>query len=388
MRRTILYIDAMIMPNGNAAAQRASAICQSLIDLGYQPVVVGLDNDLSDNIKVIDTKKTWNGIDCYAVAYPKTVKQWINRMVTIKPFIEVMKNYGIENIIGLIAMDYESISLLRLKKYCKKYDIKLIVDSVEWYGKSHLKFPKNIVKNFDTTIRMKFIYPKMENMICISRYLFNYYSQSVKNICMIPGTIIPNNPKWNLIEYKENEELTLSYAGNPGDLFQKERLDWLIRAIYEMNLKGINCKLLACGFDKKIIIKNFKDISNTKIFKNKIHCYGLLSHNECLEIVAKSDFSVIIRENSRVTNAGFPTKLSESLGCKTPVITTKTSNIDEYIEEGQNGFFIEDFSYESLKETLIKVSYLTTQEKMRMHQTLKNNLIYSQFTDEIKKIIE
>lgn len=388
MKGIILYIDAMIMPNGNAAAQRANAICQSLIDLGYQPVVVGLDNDINENINVIDTKKTWNGIDCYAVTYPITVKQWINRMVTIKPFIEVMKKYGIENIKGLIAMDYESISLLRLKRYCKKNDIKLIADSVEWYGKSHLPFPKNIVKDFDTSIRMKFIYPKMEYMICISRYLFDYYSQSVKNICMVPGTIIPNNPKWNLPDYKGNKELTLSYAGNPGNLFQKERLDWLIRAVYEMNLEGINCKLLACGFDNNIILNNFKDISSTKIFKNKIHTYGVLSHNECLKIIAKSDFSVIIREDTRVTNAGFPTKLSESLGCKTPIITTKTSNISEFIEEGQNGFFIDDFSYKSLKETLIKISYLTIHEKMQMHQTLKNNLIYSQFTDEVKKIIE
>lgn len=170
-KNIVIYIDAMIMPDKNAAAQRATAICKSLIDIGKKPVVVGLTTEIDKKTTILDSYKNYNGIDCYAVKYPKSVKEWINRMTTIKPFLEVIDKYGIGNIHSIIAMDYEVIALYRLKKYCQKNNIKLIADSVEWYGKSRLKFPMNIVKDLDTKIRMEYLYLKLDYMICISRYL-------------------------------------------------------------------------------------------------------------------------------------------------------------------------------------------------------------------------
>jgi glycosyltransferase involved in cell wall biosynthesis len=38
--------------------------------------------------------------------------------------------------------------------------------------------------------------------------------------------------------------------------------------------------------------------------------------------------------------AGFPTKFTESISCGTPVITNKTSDIEDYLIDGMNGFFL------------------------------------------------
>lgn len=55
-----------------------------------------------------------------------------------------------------------------------------------------------------------------------------------------------------------------------------------------------------------------------------------MSHNEVLEEVRKSDFSLIIRESSRRNNVGFPTKFGESINCGTPVIVSEFSDVVYY----------------------------------------------------------
>ena len=74
--RYILYIGAMIMPDRNAGAQRARSILKSIQEIGYQGVVVGLDNQLPSGSDVLSTKAVYHGTDCYCVRYPATVGEW------------------------------------------------------------------------------------------------------------------------------------------------------------------------------------------------------------------------------------------------------------------------------------------------------------------------
>lgn len=390
-KNIVLYIDAMIMPDKNAAAQRATAICRSLIDIGKTPIVIGLDNEITSKDTILKTQKEYDNIKCYSVKYPKTIPEWLCRMTTIKPFIEVMKVYGIENIHSIIAMDYEVIALYRLKKLCKRNDIKLVADSVEWYGKSSLPFPMNIVKNIDTKLRMEYFYPKLEYMICISSFLKKHFEKKVTNIVEIPGTINRNNPKWKQVnEYEGNNIFTIGYAGNPGLKFDKERIDWLIEAVIELNKESLACKLVLAGFNESIIKNQRPDLYNNINYKLNIKHMGTISHVECLNMIALCDFSVIIRDDNRVTRAGFPTKFSESFGCGTPVITTPTSNVADYIIEGETGILCCDFSMKSVKESIVKAMNISKKTLFEIHKSLKINKIldYSVFTLVLKDLLE
>lgn len=46
-----------------------------------------------------------------------------------------------------------------------------------------------------------------------------------------------------------------------------------------------------------------------------------------------------IREKTRKTMAGFPTKVVESMSLGTPVITTDASDLADYIKHGENEFW-------------------------------------------------
>ena len=141
-------------------------------------------------------------------------------------------------------------------------------------------------------------------------------------------TIDKSELKWNLLpSYKANDVFTIGYAGFPGHKMEKERIDWLVRAVCDLNEDGKPCRLLIAGCDRKIVEDFDPTIVNYSSYTHSVQYLGYLGHQDCLRMLASCDFSAIVREDKRVTKAGFPTKLSESLGCGTPVISTPFSNI-------------------------------------------------------------
>lgn len=375
-KKYVLYIGAMVMPDQNAGAQRTMSLAKSIRDVGYTPVIIGLSYEENMPLNILETKKIYQGIESYAIPYPKTIKQWLKRMVSINEFCKIISHYGKNNIHSIIAIDYEVIALYRLRKLCNDCGIFLIADNMEWYEKSTLAFPKNFVKDLDTFWRMKIFYPKLKNKICISRYLYDYYSRMTPqfNTVLIPVTVDAEEGKWKTLPtYEPEEYIKIVYAGNPGDYCIKERLDWLIQAVCEINGADLKCQLTIIGVEQEYFETQYPQLTKYLEYHNVIYL-GKKTHMECLRIISNSDFFTIIREDRLVTRAGFPTKLSEGLACGTPVITTPSSNITEYVVEGENGFITESFDYESLKKTLLRAVKTSRIELENMRKNCKNNM--------------
>ncbi|MBS5797845.1 MAG: glycosyltransferase, partial [Dysgonomonas mossii] len=66
-------------------------------------------------------------------------------------------------------------------------------------------------------------------------------------------------------------------------------------------------------------------------------------------------------------------KFSESISCGTPVITTNTSDIKDYLLEGENGYFID------IDDTQ-KMSYILTLSKEHINN-MKDNAFNSKLFD-------
>lgn len=387
--KTIIYFGGFELPDKNAAAQRVVSISKSLRDFGYKVILYGSNKNLFEDDGIVILESNLQGIKMREQAYPRHIKQWIKYLIMCQSQIRIIEGYS--DIAAIICYNYPALPLWGLNQYCKRKGIKLIADVTEWYAFSNKSFPLNLIKNIDTKLRMEFVQTRLNNIICISKYNYEYYNSKVANCVLIPGTIDKNDAKWTeLSDYVPGIPLTLGYAGDPGPKCVKERLDLLISTVCELNEEGFYCHLITAGFEQSLFELDYPQIKNKPHYNECIHYNGKLSHQDCLELIRNVDFTIIAREDKRVTRAGFPTKLSESFACGTPVISTPSSNISDYIVNGENGFVTDGFLYEDIKKCIKKAISIPRERLLEMHTiTMQNNpLNYAKFNVDIKRLIE
>ena len=137
-----------------------------------------------------------------------------------------------------------------------------------------------------------------------------------------------------------NEKIVFTYAGFSSR--SKDRLDYIIDAfltLYQIGYTNILFNII--GADEKdftCIFPKYK--GKIEKIKKFVSFKGHLTHEETLELLSIADYSIFIRRNSRKNNAGFPTKFAESMSCGIPVVTNLTSNLSDYLVNGENGYIV------------------------------------------------
>ena len=205
---------------------------------------------------------------------------------------------------------------------------------------------------------MKVVHKKIDGIIAISRFLYNYYNNI--NRILAPPLVDISNPKWNRSrEIIANENLTLVYAGSPGN-GGKDRLDLIISSVIKVKAK-ITLKLV--GLTKEQYENSFGVIpDNTQ----NIIFLGRVPHTIAIKEIQDSDFQIFLREKNITTNAGFPTKFAESIANGTPVLTNLSSNISDYLIDGKNGYIVKSLNDTDIYDTIRKVSSLPKETIIKM----------------------
>ncbi|MDN3451863.1 glycosyltransferase, partial [Planococcus sp. APC 3906] len=173
-------------------------------------------------------------------------------------------------------------------------------------------------------------YKKESKTLILPPLASEYYSNEVKKVGNKNRKIIC----YAGVPFRKGQELK-----NYSNL--KDRIDITIELLDKA--KKNNCDFIfnIYGFTKE---EYLKVLPKQKVYlenlANNIFFHGMKDNSEVVKSLMRSDFSMLYRDVNRDTTAGFPTKVSESLNSGIPVITTKTSDLENYIVEGKNGFFL------------------------------------------------
>lgn len=342
---TVLYIGGFELPDKNAAAQRVIGIAKGLKELHYEVIFLSSVKNLDSS----DTnEKNYFGFKCYEYRR-ESKKDYLLTAKTVLMHIEEI-NPDI-----VIAYNYPGVALEHIRKQCKKNKIKCLADVTEWYQVKTGSILYRIIKTLDTSYRMRIVQKKVDGIIAISRFLYNYYKEKV-NTVLIPPTVDLKEAKWNKSDKKDERMTTFIYAGSPST--QKERLDLIVNAIVRLHKKAC-VKLNIVG-----ILKDdyFKMYGKKEALDDSVFFCGRISHDKVIEMIKAADWAVIFRENNFVVNAGFPTKLVECISCGIPVICNKFSNICDYLDKTNS--IITDFQG-------IDMAF---EEALDNHMTINNRL--------------
>jgi len=355
MADTVLYIGGFELPDRNAAAQRVVGIAKAIRELGYNVVFL---NALKSCDHEQEKKCEYFGFECYEYHREGQLSYLFTGEKAISYIERMQPKY-------VIAYNYPAFALARIVRHCKSNGIKCISDVTEWYEPDGNLVHKSI-KKLDVDYRMYRVLYKMDGIIAISRFLYDLYSEKVKTV-LIPPTVDIAEPKWACPDVQHDDVTTFIYAGTPSA--QKEKLDITVDAVVAASQR-YPVKLHVVGITKEQYQQMYQIQEDPPTC---ITFWGRIPHGDVIRLTTEADWTIIIRENSRLVRAGFPTKLVESISCGTPVIVNQFSNICDYLDD-TNSLIVDEVS--SVKEVIMKacVTRLSPCKKQFDYQNFSEEL--------------
>lgn len=345
----VLYLGGFDLPDKNAAAQRVVANAKVLRELGYDVSLVGMDK--------VPSEFEYDGFKCINLKYPDSIREWMIYLTSIKHFRPFLDETGLDLV---IAYNHPAVALKKILEYNKKRNVKTLSDCTEWYEpQGNWLFRK--IKGWDVNKRMYDVQCKMDGVITISRYLDDFYlARGVKTL-LLPPLVDKQDKKWQIKQVKEWDRKTirLLYAGSPGG--SKDRLDMIIEALSVLAGNPCLFRFDIIGIEEQQYRRVYMEGDNIPI-PAFVHFHGRLTHGDVIEALKGADFQIFLREDHLANKAGFPTKFAETISAGTIVLTNHSSNLKDYMVEGENSFELDISSLEKLTETLARPLSLSTKE--------------------------
>lgn len=329
----IAFVGYFKLPSGTAAAQLIRGMATIAKEAGHKVRIIDVEADGNKAVKI--EEKTLDGVDIVSIKY------------TANRYGELKKRFSYKYLVkailpGSIVICYNFSSALMLRFLMDKKRNFLITPCItEWYsaGEIHsfVSLFSVIVKKIDIDMRMRVLTPQSDGVIVCSEYLNNFYCKRCKTL-IIPTVIDYRQDKWKqkTINFDQNC-INFVYAGIIGP-----NKDYIIEImkILEAASHGRAYVFRILGVTKEQLISKYRE--EKLLIEKKEHLfYGKIPHEKCIQIILSSDYSFLYRKNTRLANAGFPTKFAESMACGVPQIVTNTSDIHKYIQTGKNGLLID-----------------------------------------------
>ena len=383
--KNLLIVTDLSFPKGSAMASRIISFCHLFNDLGYKVhVITGkYESKYCRYDETID-----EGFYSYEV-----VKS--NRSYRLQSYIGNenlayrVEEYLENNNVDLVFTTSLNAVFGRVLKLCRKYNKKIIVEQCEWYDSSSFTFGKLDPRYLRFLFNINFRYTKADGIISISRLLNDYYKLKGVNTIRIPSILnVQDSLSKNVLD---NKKIEIVYTGNTSK--SKELLKPIFEALASKQdyLDNININIYGSNL-KKVLINIDKDKELYNKVKESVFINGVVGQERIQEILLNADYQLFIRPDRRSSNAGFPTKLAESMTVGTPVITNYTGDIDLYLKDNINGLVCDGTTSNDVKKifdriiNMSKGNYSILRRNARL--TAEENFDYRNYFDGVKELID
>lgn len=390
----VLIVGAFRFPTGDAAAARVLGIAKSLRRVGCDVIFGGWEQkgNVDDN--------GHRGADFQGFPYVSqdefrstqlfAAKRLLRYLLAGSNTLRWIKGMPKDSVHTVIAYHGGSLFLMRLALLCRLRGIRLIADCTEWYAAEGLIGGRFGIAHLDNEFRMRFVNRMIGRLVVISHYLREYYEWRGCEVVRVPPTIDLSERKWPALESKsKNGPFRLIYAGVPGKKDLLSAVLYGLRSLKRegkvvlLDLLGPSCEdLLACVDGDQALID---DLGDALVF------HGRVPQETVPSLLARADFSILLRPLKRLSAAGFSTKLVESLAAGLPVMANRTGDIDRYIEDGRQGILLEGVTEEDFVSGVRRALELSTTEltAMRAHarKCAEDFFVYERYSEVLGRFV-
>lgn len=342
-KKTIIYIGGFELPDKNAAALRVISNSKIFQNFNYKVILIGVDRNLKKEDGLTKNNIVTEGIESYAIAYPKNIKEWLGYLLgnsEIKNFLSSVK----DKVESIILYNYPFPASLIFSLILKKYGVKCIFDITEWPCSKGRGKLNSLIKWLDTILRIKISPYFASAIMTTSSYMSERYEK--RGLAVLDLPTLYDTKLFQEPSYTVNKIVKFIYIGNPFNSViagndrntVKERLDKVILSLldfndnyqYELNIFGVTQSEYVSVYPEHECILNHNN--DTIIF------HGKKENRYIKEQLMTADFSIFFRDDTRVNKAGFPSKFSESVSSGIPIICSNIASLKKH--ENIKGVFL------------------------------------------------
>ena len=293
---------------------------------------------------------------------------------------------------GLDAVIIYSCGLLLgmwlIKHWCKRHGVKVIFDVVEWYSKEQFKNGAISYKYQEKQIENAYVIDNECRVITISGFLENYYNQK--------GCVTKRIPIiWNKECLADAKKIISSSRRNfiyAGSHFEMDNIPLILESI---KLLPIECRLKMrldiYGFNE-IFIKSRIGNEDWEKIKDVVIAHGRQPNSVVLEAYGNSDFTILLRDpNYRVNQAGFPSKVIESMAQGVSMMCNYSSDLKDFLVDGENSIIVRELKAESVAQSMTRIIELSTSEVKQLRlmaiETVRKCFCMEQYFKKFESIL-
>lgn len=361
----VLFFASYTFPLGSPGALRNYSLIRAMQMCGHEVTVVCDEKKGFDLSPYGSTIEVYNNIKIYSLKcnYGRVKR----KLAWITPgFLTEILNKEKPDIVFSSSLREKEMNILRI---CKRASIPVILESCENYHPSTFKYGRYNWNYIVHRFCWKWVYPKVNGVIAISRYLEKHYRQYTDNVIRVP-TILDVEAVPYSIKIPHPEKIRLLFAGSMART--KDSILPFVEAIDRMGDDGQAFEIHVCGETAEAVELHL----GSELFERNqqsIVCYGRLPQEKINEMYQNCDFGIFFRPHIWSSEAGFSTKLGEGMSAGAPFIINDTGDISLYIHSGENGFVIKDESTDGVIRILRNVLHMTLQQREDMRRKARES---------------
>ncbi|MEM8682865.1 MAG: glycosyltransferase family 4 protein [Pseudomonadota bacterium] len=390
--RKALYVGNFEFPDGNAAGKRVAGNLKLLQRVGYQTAAIGVSRNMTSGSGLSEAV-TIDAVVTRNLPYPEGLKGWArvgSAYRQVRSFLDE-DPFGREvSLVIFYGSPVASLFCLLLIRACRRRRIRIVSDCVDWLSVSTRSPVFDAIKFADNLLQKRLANTRVDGVICVSRYLADYYERHGLTTIVIPPTAgVEDSVDAVPATRQESREKRLLYAGKPfrPDMKKdsvralKDRIDVVLRILRQLKAEGCSFKLNVYGFREGELLDVLPSLTSTlEALGDSAVFHGQVSSEEVFAALAVADFSVLVRDVKRETLSGFPTKVAESIRQGVPVLVTDIGDISEYVSDGVHGFLLAPTDFDAQCAGIRKALTLTHAELAGMRNACLHSMAFREET--------
>jgi glycosyltransferase involved in cell wall biosynthesis len=364
-----------------AVVNRYRAMAKSLDYSGLIPVFISnhLPLDAGDRAKYLQLPRFGSG----------AVAQRLQSMLFEWHLHKVLKSFQFKGIsVIIIPRNLATFRLLLLSRML--WRLPIVVDCMEWHESWQFKYGRFSPAYWRFLFSFHLVVPHLHGVLAISTYLTNHFrSRGIRALRLLPQIDMTEFPVHKIRE--EGGRVKLFYAGTP---HKKDNIGLVLSVLFQLTKQEYKSILFTvAGISLPEIRRLAVEVgADWDSIAPGLRVLGRIPREQVLNELACMDFLILLRPVSRYSQAGFPSKVSESLAAGTPVITNLTSDLGEILVDGVNSIIAEGDDVKSVKTALRTALGIDHSKLMEMsmaaHETSLKHFDYKNSANSLKEFFD